>query len=488
MATSFPTGLDAIQRVVASDLRNAPGKEGHVLHNNVCDAIEALQEKVGIDGSADAASIDKQLADVIAQTRFDTPNKSVYALGSGNAAATGVEATTLGYHAGLSLGFQYSCTAYGAWALESNVTGSDHTAIGCEALQYTTGGVGNTAVGKRAARWNSTGTGNTALGDTALEFNTTGDRNASVGYSSLLNLDGGDDNAALGNSAGRGLAGAASRNTMLGFGAGAAALQKVDAQNTICIGADSWSTADNQTVIGNNQTVQTVLRGNNLQVGEPGSGADSTGGRYTISGGISTGSADGGAIAFSTTSPGSAGSSPNPLVERWFFSTLGHFWASANNTYDIGGDGSYAPRNIYVANQVIGGTLLAGSTGVLGFRSKSQISSPVNGNLRLMNSSNTDFGLLQFGLATSAAPALKRSGTSLQVRLADDSAYAQITAAVVQHAALTFATLPAASSWAGADAYITDCNTSTIGATAAGGGSTKARVWSNGTDWKVLAA
>ena len=424
----------------------------------------------------------------LAYTREDIPNKSLYAFGSGNASATGVEATTMGYHAGLSLGFQYSCTAIGAWALESNVTGSDHTAIGCEALQYADGGVGNTAVGKRAARWNSSGTGNTAIGDTALEFNTTGDRNASVGYSSLLNLDGGDDNAALGNSAGRGLTGACSRNVMLGFGAGAAGLQKVDAQNTICIGADSWSTADNQTVIGNNQTVETVLRGNSLKVGEPGSGSNSAGGRYTISGGPSTGSADGGAIAFSTSSPGSAGSSFNPLVERWFFNTNGHFWATTHNTYDIGGDGIYAPRNIYVANQVIGGTLLAGSTGVLGFRSKSQISSPVNGNLRLMNAANTDFGLLQFGLATSAAPALKRSGASLQVRLADDTAYAPISASVVQRAALTFATLPAVASWPGADAYITDCNTSTVGAVAAGGGAIKALVWSDGTNWKVLAA
>lgn len=64
MATSFPTGLDAIQRVVATDLRNAPGKEGHVLHNNVCDAVEALQAKVGVNGSAVPGSIDKRLVDV----------------------------------------------------------------------------------------------------------------------------------------------------------------------------------------------------------------------------------------------------------------------------------------------------------------------------------------------------------------------------------------------------------------------------------------
>lgn len=90
MATSFPTGLDAIQRVVATDLRNAPGKEGHVLHNNLCDAVEALQAKVGVDGSAVATSIDARLESVetaagtldarldSVETAADTLNDLVY--------------------------------------------------------------------------------------------------------------------------------------------------------------------------------------------------------------------------------------------------------------------------------------------------------------------------------------------------------------------------------------------------------------------------
>ena len=104
MATSFPTGLDAIQRVVATDLRNAPGKEGHALHNNVCDAIEALQAKVGVDGSTVPTSIDKRLADTEAAsadhaTRFDaveaTAAEHETRLRNTEAAAIGYQVTNI---------------------------------------------------------------------------------------------------------------------------------------------------------------------------------------------------------------------------------------------------------------------------------------------------------------------------------------------------------------------------------------------------------
>jgi hypothetical protein len=53
--------------------------------------------------------------------------------------------------------------------------------------------------------------------------------------------------------------------------------------------------------------------------------------------------------------------------------------------------------------------------------------------------------------------------------------------------ALTFATLPA-DALPGWQAYITDCNTAAWGAVAAGGGTTHALVWWNGTAWHVLGA
>lgn len=56
---------------------------------------------------------------------------------------------------------------------------------------------------------------------------------------------------------------------------------------------------------------------------------------------------------------------------------------------------------------------------------------------------------------------------------------------VIQTKALTVATLPAAASWAGAEAYVTDASGPTIGSAVAGGGSARAVVRSNGTNWIV---
>lgn len=59
---------------------------------------------------------------------------------------------------------------------------------------------------------------------------------------------------------------------------------------------------------------------------------------------------------------------------------------------------------------------------------KSQISSLVDSNLTLYNAGKTAFNLLQFGGITASFPALKRNATEIQVRLADDSQFANIRA------------------------------------------------------------
>lgn len=55
---------------------------------------------------------------------------------------------------------------------------------------------------------------------------------------------------------------------------------------------------------------------------------------------------------------------------------------------------------------------------------RSILESLTNGNFTLYNQAKSTFVLLQFGGATASFPALKRSTTELQVRLADDSNYA----------------------------------------------------------------
>lgn len=61
---------------------------------------------------------------------------------------------------------------------------------------------------------------------------------------------------------------------------------------------------------------------------------------------------------------------------------------------------------------------------------KSILESITNGNFTLFNAAKTAFSLLQFGGVGNLFPALKRSGTELQVRLADDSGAANIRAGV----------------------------------------------------------
>lgn len=53
---------------------------------------------------------------------------------------------------------------------------------------------------------------------------------------------------------------------------------------------------------------------------------------------------------------------------------------------------------------------------------KSRIKSGADGNFEFYNNAANDFGLLRFGGTTSSFPALKRSTTKIQLRLADDSA------------------------------------------------------------------
>jgi len=93
-------------------------------------------------------------------------------------------------------------------------------------------------------------------------------------------------------------------------------------------------------------------------------------------------------------------------------------------------------------------------------------------------------GIITLG-ATEAntVPALKPSSTILQVRLADDSAYAPVEASTVRTAvAYTVATLPAAGT-AGRRAYVTDATAPTWLGALTGGGAVVTPVFDNGTAW-----
>jgi hypothetical protein len=71
MSTSFPDSLDTLTNPSSTDSLSSPSHSQQ--HANANDAIEALQTKVGIDGSEDVNSLDYKVADVIAQL-YDIEN------------------------------------------------------------------------------------------------------------------------------------------------------------------------------------------------------------------------------------------------------------------------------------------------------------------------------------------------------------------------------------------------------------------------------
>lgn len=62
MSTNFPTALDTLTNPTPTDYLNSPSHAGQ--HANANDAIEAIQAKVGIDGSAVTSSHDYKLSEV----------------------------------------------------------------------------------------------------------------------------------------------------------------------------------------------------------------------------------------------------------------------------------------------------------------------------------------------------------------------------------------------------------------------------------------
>jgi len=65
MATNFPSSIDSLTNPNSTDALSSPSHSQQ--HTNANDAIEALQAKVGVNGSQDVNSLDYKVADVIAQ-------------------------------------------------------------------------------------------------------------------------------------------------------------------------------------------------------------------------------------------------------------------------------------------------------------------------------------------------------------------------------------------------------------------------------------
>ena len=79
MASSFPQNLDSITNPNPNDpLSNPSHSEQHIFANT---AIEALEAKVGIDGSSDVNSLDYKISDIESQLAGLEGNNAVNVLG-----------------------------------------------------------------------------------------------------------------------------------------------------------------------------------------------------------------------------------------------------------------------------------------------------------------------------------------------------------------------------------------------------------------------
>lgn len=110
-------------------------------------------------------------------------------------------------------------------------------------------------------------------------------------------------------------------------------------------------------------------------------------------------------------------------------STGSLLWATDGGG-SIGANGSQRPDVVYSRTALRTGGFLSVTNGT-------RFDDSGNGTALLWNSTQDDFNRLQFGGTTSAFPALKRSGTTLQARLADNSAYASFTVRSTNYTAQT---------------------------------------------------
>lgn len=110
-------------------------------------------------------------------------------------------------------------------------------------------------------------------------------------------------------------------------------------------------------------------------------------------------------------------------TQRWEIgATSGHFLAVTDDTYDIGTTSGSRPRNIIASQVIVGGTFVK-FTG----NARSRMSAPSDGTLLMEDATGAGtFSSLIWGPNSASGVALKRSTTTLEVKLADDSAYTPI--------------------------------------------------------------
>jgi hypothetical protein len=152
--------------------------------------------------------------------------------------------TFIGYQAGFSANETPFSTFVGNAAGYAVTSGQSNVFVGDTAGRYTTTGGGNIAIGGYLSLYsNSIGSGNISIGDQALRYSTSGSYNIGLG-----NGSGGKILTSQG-------------NMFLGISSGSLYAQFPNANYSTAIGYNSYTTKNNQTVIGGDS----LSSGNNLE-------------------------------------------------------------------------------------------------------------------------------------------------------------------------------------------------------------------------------
>lgn len=137
----------------------------------------------------------------------------------------------------------YDANIHDMWIGMGGGNSYTNTRVGNNCFMANGTGVDNTAVGTNAGRSITSGARNTALGRLALDALTTTNDNTCIGYNTFAT-------SASGTS-----------NVFIGSGSGTQAGQLIGVNGSIAIGAYSYTTKNNQLVLGASSIVETLLRG-----------------------------------------------------------------------------------------------------------------------------------------------------------------------------------------------------------------------------------
>jgi len=342
-----------------------------------------------------------------------------------NANTTGPYNTAFGAYALSKVTTADSNSAFGSDSMKENLGGYNNAAFGTASMTANTSGYSNAAFGNLALAANIGGWMNVAVGDNALRANTSGTRNTALGFNALgANLTG-IQNVAIGEGV---LPIHTSGNYNIAIGPGAMYVHTSGDNNTV-IGVSSMlaHTTGGENVALGQSTLQSSTTGvGNIAIGWQAADALTTGsGNIVIGKDIdlpatsSSNMLDIGNLiyGFGLTSTGTTVSSGRIAIGKSTDDGVNRLQVVGGLAYTGGLGGDYAILSSY---------FLAGAGAPIGWAGRSYMSSPLDGRITVTNNAQTDFDRMNFGGDTIGFPSLKRSSATLQVRLADDSAFATL--------------------------------------------------------------